>query len=402
MFYVEMKVNPTSTYTPIHIYNALSRHVPSNISLTNVEASPHPTMDRVNSDSPVTHNLDLAFGSSNSRTATQIHQAHRYIEKQLQDIPDGDPIIFTDGSALGNPGPCGSAAICYAEGLKSCPITISEPVSKHSTNYHGEIRGIKLATDFLKSTHNSHHTGNAHIFSDCKAAIQALSSTSLHVTLQNEIDSTQQAIGFLQNTATPPVTVNLYWIPGHAHFEPNELADQAAKSAANQASTTNATTPSTILAIKSCLRKEATNKWQRAWNRESGSECYQHIPVVPRTRYKSTHNRALESKYLRLLTGHSRLKNHIHKLFKEESPCCDCSQERQTPIHIVMECPLHSEARNILFDNIDLTYAKHNTPIWEREITFWDLFTPHHSDPSTRREIRYHLFKFLDTLSLAI
>lgn len=386
--------------TPIHMFKALTRKLPAHIDLTNVELASHPTMEKLKCDTPTIYNMDKAFGSSNNRTHLQTRQAHAHIEEQLSSIPAGEPILFTDGSALGNPGACGAAVICYPEGLQSLPLTIKEPVSNYSTNYHGELRAIKVAAQYLKISQNPPHTRNAHIFSDCKAAIQAVSTTVPHVTLQDEIDSAQINIGILQNESVPPVKIHLYWIPGHAQFGPNELADQAAKNAANDALIQDVGTPSSMSSLKSSLKTVTHKKWQKSWER--GSECYHNLKSIPKTRYISTHNRKLESKYIRLLTGHSRLNDHLSKLFPIDTPCCDCSRERQTPQHIVMACPLYDNPRRTLFDNIDLTYAKHHTPIWERNISFWDIFIPSHSDPSTRKEIRNHLFKFIDSLKVSI
>ncbi len=50
-------------------------------------------------------------------------------------VPEHQPIIFTDGSALGNSGACGAAAVCYLSSLQDQPIIIS-------TSYHGELYAI--------------------------------------------------------------------------------------------------------------------------------------------------------------------------------------------------------------------------------------------------------------------
>ncbi len=47
------------------------------------------------------------LGSSKTQTTTQAAVARAHTQSTLEDIPIGQPIIFMDGSALGNPDPCG-------------------------------------------------------------------------------------------------------------------------------------------------------------------------------------------------------------------------------------------------------------------------------------------------------
>ena len=54
--------------------------------------------------------------------------------KQVAELPDGQPLLFTDGSALKNPGPCWAAVVCYIEGLISEQIISNESVASQSTH----------------------------------------------------------------------------------------------------------------------------------------------------------------------------------------------------------------------------------------------------------------------------
>ena len=45
-------------------------------------------------------------------------------------------MIFTDGSALGNPGPTGSGVAIKKNGPKSTEIKIAHAVTKMGTSYH--------------------------------------------------------------------------------------------------------------------------------------------------------------------------------------------------------------------------------------------------------------------------
>ncbi len=50
-------------------------------------------------------------------------------------------------------------------------------------------------------------------------------------------------------------------------------------------------------------------KWQRAWNRSSsGRSLYQHIPIVPNGKYKSTLSKDHEARLIRAKTRHNKFK----------------------------------------------------------------------------------------------
>ena len=233
----------------------------------------------------------------------------------------------------------------------------------------------------------------------------AIESTESHVTLQNMIDETQKNISIIQNDHH--VRVNVYWIPGHAELEPNEAADKAAKEAAQEASVSEIRISPSLNVVKNIIRRQVITKWQKSWNwsdQSTSTECYRLLPVVPKQRYKSsvTHNRSLETKFIRLLSGHSRLNNHIHKLFPTESACCECGNERQTVRHVMMDCTINQEARLVLFDCIDKVYHQHNTPIWERELSLDTLLSPQHTDIDTRQQIRRLIIKYITSIQAKI
>ena len=79
-------------------------------------------------------------------------------EENIKEILDGlDPscvAAFTDGSALGNPGPTGAGAVIYYNGLEEEPIGISKPVCSNGNNYIGELIGIQTALQHLVEQQN--------------------------------------------------------------------------------------------------------------------------------------------------------------------------------------------------------------------------------------------------------
>ena len=82
-------------------------------------------------------------------------------------------MIFTDGSALGNPGPTGSGVVIKKNGPENTEIKIAHAVTKMGTSYQGELQAIRIGTTYAKEN-ISISTENLHIFVDSQAAIQAI------------------------------------------------------------------------------------------------------------------------------------------------------------------------------------------------------------------------------------
>ena len=72
----------------------------------------------------------------------QALSANLIIITYLQKILPSEVIAFTDGSALGNPGPCGAAAVFFYGHMDLIKLRI--PVSSKSSSYHAEVHGILL------------------------------------------------------------------------------------------------------------------------------------------------------------------------------------------------------------------------------------------------------------------
>ncbi len=174
------------------------------------------------------------MGSAGTKTAEQKTIAQAHADNLLRAIPDRTPIIFTDGSALGNPGACGAAAVCNPTGLSDQPIILNKPLSSRSTSYHGGLFALKLAVEFCIDWRKTYNYMEVHILSDCQSAISSVTSSDLHRSYLDVIDDIRRGE---QNLKSQSTTVILHWIAGHVDSNGNELADKTAKEAAIEAST---------------------------------------------------------------------------------------------------------------------------------------------------------------------
>ena len=93
----------------------------------------------------------------------------------LGSCEDGTAVVFTDGSCLGNPGPCGAGACIFHPGTSE-PVLLKQPVSSKGSILLGEIVAIKMALQYLsrcKVQRNSDFQ-RIHIFSDSQSAVGQL------------------------------------------------------------------------------------------------------------------------------------------------------------------------------------------------------------------------------------
>ena len=102
------------TKSPIHTLLMLMQE--SNIDVFKTEKVTEPNFRASLSFNAPTLHLGPKFGSTGSRSSKQQKEAREYTTNTLLNLGD-TPVIFTDGSALKNPGPCGAAAVIYPEGI---------------------------------------------------------------------------------------------------------------------------------------------------------------------------------------------------------------------------------------------------------------------------------------------
>ena len=139
--------------------------------------------------------------------------------------------VFTDGSALGNPGPTGSGAVIYYQGLDQEPVCLSKPVCSNGNNYIGELVGILIHVALHHISEQEELRKDIHFFIDCQPAIVSAFGSD---TPRNKVDiilQIRQMTAFLEDKGH---ILSIHWIPGHRDFKGNELADNLAKSAARE------------------------------------------------------------------------------------------------------------------------------------------------------------------------
>ena len=339
--------------------------------------------------SPIKADMDKSqnLGSSNSRSKEQIEHARSLSANYLANLPESVLVCFTDGSSLGNPGPCGAGAVVYPNGLGSHPICLHAPVSKCSTSYHGELRGILLALNYVADSPVPGNITDLVILSDCQSAIQAASSCNPP---DNHVDLTSGIKSVARDLSTKGIRTTIKWIPGHAGIRGNELADQAAKRGALEAKCAENPIDEPLTSTKAgrIISQGTRSRWQAQWTRcNKAQSLHEFHPLIPSSSYCSSMDRNTEKRLFRLRSGFTHLNYDLHKYGFVDSPSCSCGMEEETISHILMNCPQYVEARDQMITKIERGYMATNTEPQFRHINTKTLLGTKHGIPSRMKSV---------------
>ena len=101
------------------------------------------------------------LGSSKSRSAEQEKLSREVIGGVIEGCDAETAVVFTDGSCLGNPGPCGAGA-CLSIPGSSDLVMLKQPVSSRGSILLGELVAIKMALQYLYRS--KVQRGSRHLF----------------------------------------------------------------------------------------------------------------------------------------------------------------------------------------------------------------------------------------------
>ena len=310
------------------------------------------TMKDILYQPPAVVQAPAGLGNASTRTHKQAQLALEDATEYLK-LTRNDTVSFTDGSALGNPGPCGGSAIIYWQGISSNPTEHRVPVSRLSNSVHGELAGMELNLDLLANCSPARPL-KIHLLVDCQAAIDIATSpriTDTYTTLQTQIR--QSYTKLLSNSST----VTIKKIGGHIDLPGNERADFQAKEAAKDA----LLKPSDVYisdlpSLRSSLKSSILKHWQTQWDRSnSGSWPHNLMPKVAQKAPDVKSNRRAEVKLSRLIIGNNKLKDRLHRIYPEFHPdsTCTCGEGPETATHVLLHCQRFSAEREILLEEVE-------------------------------------------------
>ena len=294
------------------------------------------------------------MGSSSSRTHGQQKEGQAVIETLIKEKSNRAVVAFTDGSCLGNPGPCGAGAAVFKPD-EAEPTELTTPISPRGSILLAELTGIKSVYEHILAHERQGTYSAVNIFCDSQSAVGICDlgwKSNSHHQVIKEVHQLREAV-----RATGAQTT-IEWTPGHASIKGNDLADALAKDAAEQAKHLG---DSCIMVTSQDVTKASqdliVSKWQMRWDHSSrGRHLHTLRNKVSLTQTKTRY--PLETsrrKIAQLRTGYSKLNDYLYKIGQATSPECSCGFSNETVLHYLLDCPLYEEDRGRMIHRIHTT-----------------------------------------------
>ena len=152
--------------------------------------------------------------------------------------------------------------------------------------------------------------------------------------------------------------IDLDWIRGHDNSTGNETADMLAKKGAETEN--NLITPDILCDYNQAtakLKRRMLDEWNKSWRDRKRLMSHDFIQAVDRAAAMVFRRfpKELQRMTIQLITGHSVLNGHMHRIGLADEPICRlCLEEDETPLHILHDCPaVERDRRNTLLPFLD-------------------------------------------------
>lgn len=338
----------------------LSGDLTGHLSILN-EFSINPIVEKCSDRMEMVVNYDIPY--------QVIMSSRQEWEEGGPNIPPGSIKFYTDGSKMNN---------LAGSGVYGSRTKTSIHLGQWSTVFQAEIYAI-LECALLCLKRKYRHASIC-ILSDSQAALQALNTYTCNSKLVWECILALKKLALCNR-------VNLYWIPGHAGLEGNEIADELARNG----SANRFTGPEPFFGISDSFLKMELNNWlvSQTSSNWDASPCTSQSKRLVNINPKKTQQLLGLSKrdlslYTGLVTGHCPSRYHLQKIgVVQNSNCRFCDDERETSEHLICYCSAQIHCRSRIFGKSFLEPADIRIATPSNVIGFIKLIAPDWGNPHT-------------------
>lgn len=143
--------------------------------------------------------------------------------------------------------------------------------------------------------------------------------------------------------------IEFCWVPSHVGVSSNELADSEAKLAITDNAISDKCLPYSD--YYSVIDRVLKLNWQEEWLNVTDNKLRKVKSTVSQWTTSFHRNRHWEVNLARLRLGHTRL-THGHLMENKPPPQCTNCRTRLTVEHVLVECSLYSDERNVWFSHL--------------------------------------------------
>lgn len=205
------------------------------------------------------------------------------------------------------------------------------PLLEHTSIFTAELFAIYQSLIYIKES----NIPNTIIFTDSLSSLSAI---------QDPYHS-HPICSLISSLLSPMQIVLFCYVPSHVGIKGNELADEAAKEAANIIS---APLPLTHMNDVWIIFKLAIGKeWQTAWDSMAHQKLHGIKPIIKSWDTSCRLNRREEVILARLRLGHT-FATHEHLMGDNPPPMCQRCATSLSVSHILCDCPLYDNERTSL------------------------------------------------------
>jgi hypothetical protein len=152
------------------------------------------------------------------------------------------------------------------------------------------------------------------------------------------------------------IITHIHWVPGHLGIYGNEKADQAAKHGADWQDPSSQELGLSISFLTRKLKEQILSHWSNIWSTSTHSQHYQQFQTQPRLKASPLRlPKQLWSTIMQLKLAHGYFRSYLVRLPDyDDDSCPSCHRYvKQTPYHLLLQCPRQSEIRQKTISQLD-------------------------------------------------
>ncbi|KUL82015.1 hypothetical protein ZTR_11391 [Talaromyces verruculosus] len=108
-------------------------------------------------------------------------------------------------------------------------------------------------------------------------------------------------------------------------------------------------------AAKRRIRHEAKKAWEKTWDKQKSGKPTKKLiprPSLSTLQYWSYLRKATSSILIQIRTERIALEHYLWRINKRPNPYCRCGLSGQTVKHVLIECPLYDDERDLMWTRI--------------------------------------------------